>query len=172
MNTNEVERGDSDNEDDGHGFAGSDPGDDDDEGDSSEDSEGLHIQQQLEVAPAELLALFAQFHLHNRQKQHAESHEDLLALLKKSEKLTDEEEFRAFAAVDRGTYCRSDQSSLSDIYSDRPYHCLLAADYKIHLSAPHIYATCVQALRLKPGQSFLNLGSGTGCALALKLVNP
>jgi hypothetical protein len=129
-----------------------------------------HSPHQLQVTPAELLALFAQFRLYQREEAHADSHEHLITLLENSEKLTQEAELRAFAAVDRKIYCAVDQcddlsESHSDYYSDRPFHRLLEADFKIHLSAPHIYATSLQALKLTPGLSFLNLGSGTGCAL-------
>jgi protein-L-isoaspartate O-methyltransferase len=42
-------------------------------------------------------------------------------------------------------------------YADRPYK-----RANIHISAPHMYATVLEALELKPDLSFLNVGSGSG----------
>jgi protein-L-isoaspartate O-methyltransferase len=44
----------------------------------------------------------------------------------------------------------------------------------IHLSAPGIYARCIEHLDLKPGLSFLNVGSGTGylSAVVASLIGP
>lgn len=42
-------------------------------------------------------------------------------------------------------------------YQDRPYKMSF-----IHISCPHMYVTVLEALELKKGQSFLNVGSGSG----------
>lgn len=63
----------------------------------------------------------------------------------------------AFRAVDRGMYFDLSSSDDFDPYSDSPWR-----QGNIHISAPCIYARVVEALDLKPGLSFLNLGSGTG----------
>lgn len=67
--------------------------------------------------------------------------------------------------TDRGTFFEHVDGGPSDLedagvaYMDMPMrHGLL------HLSAPSIYAVSLEALELKEGQSFLNVGSGTGCA--------
>lgn len=54
-------------------------------------------------------------------------------------------------------------------YQDRPYK-----HGQIHLSAPHMYATVLEALDLHGGQTFLNVGSGSGylSCLAAKMLGP
>ena len=51
------------------------------------------------------------------------------------------------------------QNQITLAHADQP----LREDH-VHISAPHIYGTALEALELEPGsaQSFLNLGSGTG----------
>jgi protein-L-isoaspartate O-methyltransferase len=44
-----------------------------------------------------------------------------------------------------------------EAYFDRPFK----RDF-VHISAPHMYVTVLDALELKPGQAFLNVGSGSG----------
>lgn len=62
---------------------------------------------------------------------------------------------RVFRAVDRADYVLS---------SHRPsaYRDLAWKHGNIHLSAPCIYGEVMELLHLEPGQSFLNMGSGTG----------
>ena len=62
---------------------------------------------------------------------------------------------RALKLVDRGWFVPAQY--LSQAYMDEPF-----LSGKFHLSAPHLYAQVLEALDLKPGQRFLNLGSGTG----------
>jgi protein-L-isoaspartate(D-aspartate) O-methyltransferase len=52
-------------------------------------------------------------------------------------------------------------------YLDRPFK-----KGPVHISAPHMYVTVLEALELKPGNAFLNVGSGTGylCCLAWNIL--
>ena len=60
---------------------------------------------------------------------------------------------RAFRAVDRGTFYLNN-------HKDNAYRDLAWREGNIHISAPCIYARVMESLMLKPGQSFLNIGSG------------
>uniref|UniRef100_A0A8C9QJ27 Protein-L-isoaspartate O-methyltransferase domain-containing protein 1 n=1 Tax=Spermophilus dauricus TaxID=99837 RepID=A0A8C9QJ27_SPEDA len=62
---------------------------------------------------------------------------------------------QAFRAIDRGDY-------YLEGYRDNAYKDLAWKHGNIHLSAPCIYSEVMEALKLQPGLSFLNLGSGTG----------
>lgn len=62
-----------------------------------------------------------------------------------------------FRAVDRAMYFELEEGEATDPYDDDPWR-----RGNLHLSAPCIYAKVVEALDLRPGLSFLNLGSGTG----------
>ena len=62
---------------------------------------------------------------------------------------------QVFRAVDRGDYFLS--SHRDNAYKDFAWKL-----GNIHLSAPCIYCEVLEELALKPGLSFLNLGSGTG----------
>mmetsp|Transcript_18018 Transcript_18018/g.38497 ORF Transcript_18018/g.38497 Transcript_18018/m.38497 type:complete len:493 (-) Transcript_18018:46-1524(-) len=74
----------------------------------------------------------------------------------------------AFRAVDRGYFWVPNAGASA--YADMPVR-----QGKLHQSAPHIYARALEALMpLKPGMSFLNIGSGTGyfSCLVAELVGP
>lgn len=62
---------------------------------------------------------------------------------------------RAFRAVDRANYYLPEHKGSA--YKD-----LAWKHGHLHLSAPCIYSEVMECLDLKPGLSFLNLGSGTG----------
>jgi protein-L-isoaspartate O-methyltransferase len=62
---------------------------------------------------------------------------------------------RIFRAVDRADYFLPE-------HRDSAYKDLAWKHGHLHLSAPCIYSEVLESLELEPGQSFLNLGSGTG----------
>lgn len=70
-------------------------------------------------------------------------------------RITIERVEQAFRAIDRGDY-------YLEGYRDNAYKDLAWKHGNIHLSAPCIYSEVMEALKLQPGLSFLNLGSGTG----------
>lgn len=105
-----------------------------------------------------------------------ESHADLCQKLINHDILKQGIILDAFLATDRGDFVFPEdrlveslqthpQKSLSpnsvffrmEAYQDRPYR----RDF-VHISAPHMYATVLEALSLRAGDSFLNVGSGSG----------
>ena len=62
---------------------------------------------------------------------------------------------RIFRAVDRADYFLPD-------HRESAYKDLAWKHGHLHLSAPCIYSEVLESLQLEEGQSFLNLGSGTG----------
>lgn len=84
-----------------------------------------------------------------------EDNDDLIDNLKEAQYIRTEKVEQAFRAIDRGDY-------YLDGYRDSAYKDLAWKHGNIHLSAPCIYSEVMEALKLKAGLSFLNLGSGTG----------
>lgn len=62
---------------------------------------------------------------------------------------------KVFRAVDRANYYLPG-------HTENAYKDLAWKHEHLHLSAPCIYSEVLESLQLKPGLSFLNLGSGTG----------
>ncbi|KAJ2952431.1 hypothetical protein O0L34_g6736 [Tuta absoluta] len=62
---------------------------------------------------------------------------------------------RAFRALDRGDYMTPEAR-------DQAYKDLAWRNGPLHMSAPCIYSEVMEGLELRPGLSFLNIGSGTG----------
>ncbi|XP_032810455.1 protein-L-isoaspartate O-methyltransferase domain-containing protein 1-like [Petromyzon marinus] len=84
-----------------------------------------------------------------------EDNDDLIDNLKEASYIRSEEVERAFRAVDRAQYYLEE-------FRDSAYRDLAWKHGNIHLSAPCIYSEVMEALKLRRGLSFLNLGSGTG----------
>lgn len=62
---------------------------------------------------------------------------------------------RVFRAVDRGLFYLPE-------HRENAYRDLAWREGHIHISAPCIYTRVMESLELRPGQSFLNVGGGTG----------
>ena len=113
------------------------------------------------------------------QSRTAGSHFELLDNMKRTGALASPQIMHAFAAVDRAAFAgvtfgsddpEGEMSRLASmIYSDRPFRA-----GAVHLSAPSIYAKALAALDLRPGLSFLNVGSGTGylSSMVAELIGP
>lgn len=133
--------------------------------DDDEDDDEAHIPpgqaqfQQLHDAlgPQALLQLFFQFR-HDRQR--STTYAELIESLEGAGHLVSAEVKAAFVAVDRKTYCEGADDD-EECYSDTPFRST-STGVVVHLSAPSIYARAVEALELSRGNSFLNIGSGTG----------
>eukprot|EP00026_Physarum_polycephalum_P004150 Phypoly_transcript_04167.p1 GENE.Phypoly_transcript_04167~~Phypoly_transcript_04167.p1 ORF type:complete len:650 (+),score=119.71 Phypoly_transcript_04167:246-2195(+) len=102
------------------------------------------------------------------QMRGADSNEQMVARLKKRKMLTDATE-RAFLAVPRGDFLTSDLAD--EAYTDSPLH---FGQLNFNISAPHMYATCLEALQVEEGNTFLDIGSGCGhmTCLAGYMVGP
>uniref|UniRef100_A0A0N4ZNP7 Protein-L-isoaspartate O-methyltransferase domain-containing protein 1 n=1 Tax=Parastrongyloides trichosuri TaxID=131310 RepID=A0A0N4ZNP7_PARTI len=66
----------------------------------------------------------------------------------------------AFRLVDRKRFFP--QSGKSSAYLLQAWKASEEDEIKIHISAPGVYAIALEALKIKKGLSFLNIGSGTG----------
>ena len=88
------------------------------------------------------------------------SNESLASTLKRNGLIESDTVYEAFCAVDRAAFLP--EESKQNAYEDAPVR-----NGHFHMSAPHMYASALEELDLKPGQSFLNVGSGTGYLSAM-----
>eukprot|EP00116_Pleurobrachia_bachei_P007939 sb/3468201/ len=86
--------------------------------------------------------------------------DELVDLLKSGNYINNEQVEAAFRSVDKGWYVMEGFSEKEIYTCDQSYRDI--DNRFIHLSATCIYGIAVEALDLKPGLSFLNVGSGTG----------
>jgi len=86
-----------------------------------------------------------------------ESNTELVDNLVENELISVSAVEKGFRNVDRKMFVPKGNEDIA--YSDQPLK-----DENIHISAPHIYCTALEALDLRPNSclSFLNIGSGTG----------
>jgi protein-L-isoaspartate O-methyltransferase len=84
-----------------------------------------------------------------------EDNDDLIDNLLEADYIKSPDVERVFRAVDRAHYFTSN-------FRENAYKDLAWKSGNLHLSAPCIYSEVMESLRLSPGLSFLNLGSGTG----------
>lgn len=84
-----------------------------------------------------------------------QDNDDLIDNLKQAEYIKSENVEQVFRIVDRAHYYLPD-------CRESAYKDLAWKNGNLHLSAPCIYSEVMEALDLKKGLSFLNLGSGTG----------
>jgi protein-L-isoaspartate O-methyltransferase len=97
----------------------------------------------------------------------ATTNDTLITKLKDNHLLHTPEIENAFRRIDRQHFSPISVAHIT--YADAP---LRYED--IHMSAPHMYALVMEALEMKPEQSFLNIGSGSGylSAIAAVLLGP
>ncbi|GMH97552.1 hypothetical protein TrST_g6729 [Triparma strigata] len=90
-----------------------------------------------------------------------ENNEDLVNKLEDYGVVTSQTVISALRRVDRGLFVLPSQ--LPSAYRDEPIRGSLPTSGIIHLSAPHMYRTCLDALELRKDseQTFLNVGSGS-----------
>mmetsp|Transcript_29832 Transcript_29832/g.65736 ORF Transcript_29832/g.65736 Transcript_29832/m.65736 type:complete len:544 (+) Transcript_29832:111-1742(+) len=92
----------------------------------------------------------------SREMLNNETNDTMVDKLISSNSLKTEACIDAFRHVDRHHFWVNGNSELA--YADMPLR-----SGRLHLSAPHIYARALESLMpLRPGMSFLNIGSGTG----------
>ena len=80
----------------------------------------------------------------------------MVSYLEEADIITGEQVKQAFHAIDRGNFIQPTDGN--NVYDNMPIRAGM-----LHLSAPGIYGMAVEALNLRKGCSFLNIGSGTGC---------
>jgi len=95
------------------------------------------------------------------------TNEELVAGLKDNGVLKSATVEEAMLKIPRGEFVTEDLKE--EAYIDTP---LRIASMAFNISAPHMYAVCLEQLNLQPGMSFLDIGSGSGhfTALAAYLV--
>jgi len=150
-----------------------DSSDEDDEADEEQDEEDEDEEEAVEagappghaqfqelhdaLGPHALLQLFFQF---RHERQRSTTYAELIESLEGAGHLRSPAVKAAFVAVDRKTYCEGAEDD-EECYADTPFRST-STGVVVHLSAPSIYARAVEALELRRGHSFLNIGSGTG----------
>jgi protein-L-isoaspartate(D-aspartate) O-methyltransferase len=99
--------------------------------------------------------------MRRRNADTSDTNDQLVDYLRRRGTLESDRVELAFRSVDRALFLPEDMHFT--VYVDRPIGKVIGSGgAKIHHSAPHMYASCLEQLDVQSGQSVLNLGSGTG----------
>jgi len=152
-----------------HEFQGDIVNDSDSENDSSEednppdldegDMRGGAVRMNRNMVLRDFFRLIAGPRL-NVQETAADNTE-LVNILKELHVVRSQRVERALLMCPRGTFIPTDYAD--DAYFDAP---IRVEDMEFNISAPHMHATCLEALELQPGDRFLDIGSGCGIVAA------
>ncbi|KAK9839878.1 hypothetical protein WJX81_008227 [Elliptochloris bilobata] len=91
------------------------------------------------------------------------SYEELLQHLRRNRAITSDRVLRALRACPRNMFLPAPHNRPPEAFVDQPVR-LDAMGFNV--SAPHMHATCLEALDLQPGHAFLDIGSGCGLMTA------
>jgi hypothetical protein len=90
--------------------------------------------------------------------------DQLVESLRDARRLQSEQVIAAFRAVDRGSFVPPQHREQA--YHDRPFRVTICVPNSgqavLHMSQPGMYAETVEHLMVRPGDSVLNVGSGSG----------
>ncbi|GMH40376.1 hypothetical protein BSKO_08280 [Bryopsis sp. KO-2023] len=93
--------------------------------------------------------------------ENAADNAELVNILKDLHVVRSDRVEKALLACPRGTFVPVDYAE--DAYLDAP---IRVVDMEFNISAPHMHATCLEALDVQKGERFLDVGSGSGVVTA------
>eukprot|EP01096_Ripella_sp_DP13-Kostka_P014260 TRINITY_DN6386_c0_g1_i4.p1 TRINITY_DN6386_c0_g1~~TRINITY_DN6386_c0_g1_i4.p1 ORF type:complete len:770 (+),score=169.83 TRINITY_DN6386_c0_g1_i4:237-2546(+) len=125
------------------------------------DAESSSSSEEEEVIPVELFRMLT--------RPGSSTLGQLIAILKVRGVLVNERVERVYRQISRAEFVVP--SLASEAFHDNPIRC---AEMCFNISAPHMHIICLQQLDLKPGDMFLDIGSGCGhlTLLGAALIQP
>ncbi|KAK9804488.1 hypothetical protein WJX73_008895 [Symbiochloris irregularis] len=115
------------------------------------------FEQIIAMQPARLLEQLA-----HAERRVASSNDTLVSHLTRTASLRSERVIKAMLVCRRDAFVPEDQRH-GEAFADAP---LPMQGMGFNMSAPHMHATCLEALMLQPGHRFLDVGSGSGVLTA------
>ena len=109
------------------------------------------------------MAMMDRRHQPDRHSSPQEWNDQLVSALEKSTRLQSANVIAAFRAVDRGDFVPPEHREQA--YHDRPFRETItrnSGQAVLHMSQPGMYAQAVDSLMIRPCDSILNVGSGSG----------
>eukprot|EP00803_Ostreobium_quekettii_P009046 evm.model.scf_1524.2 EVM.evm.TU.scf_1524.2 scf_1524:3912-16148(-) len=119
----------------------------------------LEGDQNRQMVLRDFLRLIAGNRIHLREN--TQDNGELVALLKDLHVVRSERVERALLLCPRGTFVPAEYAD--EAYSDAP---IRVKEMEFNISAPHMHATCLEALEVQKGDRFLDVGSGCGIVTA------
>eukprot|EP00210_Caulerpa_lentillifera_P001264 g1220.t1 len=149
----ELSEGSSDHE------AGQDDGQLDDSSDNEVEDDVFELENGGQEDRATVLRDFLRLLVGPRLNDHpaAMDNTELVNSLKELHFFKSSQLERVLLMCPRGTFVPPEYAR--DAYSDSP---IRVREMEFNISAPHMHATCLEALELQPGEKFLDVGSGCG----------